>query len=303
MNLLTHIKNINPYLLILDILFLIVSFLFLNKKKYQQRIKDLFIIIYTMFHIFLFKYPNNFFNTIFNSSTKSIKIYLICVAITYAIFLYTINKRNLNKNYKTTNYILFAISNINLIINIAIILSFKINFLPNINIINYQTLTNIMIFTLYGYILVIAILYIIETSILIKNNQQDCEVEEELVIEEILEKEESIINETTSSVSLLSIEELLSYNRNNPFYINGIDCSIIFNDSIEENIIKNYYILTNDINAKMVNGYTLDENIMLKNICEKLNTNSLLDINLDNFNILNKISIEEYNLLKKIKNY
>ena len=52
----------------------------------------------------------------------------------------------------------------------------------------------------------------------------------------------------------------------------------------------------------MVNGYTLDENIMLKNICEKLNTNSLLDINLDNFNILNKISIEEYNLLKKIKN-
>ena len=54
MNLLTHIKNINPYLLILDILFLIVSFLFLNKKNSSQRMKDLFVISYTLINIFLF---------------------------------------------------------------------------------------------------------------------------------------------------------------------------------------------------------------------------------------------------------
>lgn len=299
MNLLTHIKNINPYLLILDVLFLIVSFLFFNKKNYSQRTKDIFIILYTIIHLFLFKYLNNLFDIIFNFSNRPIKIYLISVVITYIIFLYTINKKNLKKNHKLTNYLLFIVSNIILLINIYIITTFKIDYLPKFNIVTYEELNNIMIIMLYGYLILTSIIYIINTSIIIKNNKIDYQIEEDLLIEnEPKDIEQSIINEP-----LLSIEELLNHNRNNPFYINGIDCSIIFNDSMEENIIKNYYILTNNIDAKMVNGYTLEENIMLKNICEKLNTNNLIDINLDNFNILNKISPEEYNLLKKIKNY
>ena len=87
MNLLTHIKNINPYLLILDVLFLIVSFLFFNKKNYSQRIKDIFIVLYTIIHLFLFKYLNNLFDIIFDFTNRPIKIYLISIVITYIIFI------------------------------------------------------------------------------------------------------------------------------------------------------------------------------------------------------------------------
>ena len=63
---------------------------------------------------------------------------------------------------------------------------------------------------------------------------------------------------------------------------------------------KNYHILEEDINAKMVNGYTLEENKILKNICMKLQTNNLQQLDLNNISILNKISPEEYNFLTKI---
>jgi hypothetical protein len=108
-------------------------------------------------------------------------------------------------------------------------------------------------------------------------------------------KEKNIINET-----ILSPQELLSLPNKQQFSINGVECSIIFEDSIPENIIKNYHILLNDISAKLVNGYTLKENQLLKNICAKLQTNNLNCIDLNNLSILNKISIEEYNLLKQI---
>lgn len=93
---------------------------------------------------------------------------------------------------------------------------------------------------------------------------------------------------------------MLQYNRENGLYINGVECSIIFEDSNQENIVKNYYILQNDIHAKLVNGYTLEENRMLKNICMKLQVGNIGNIDIHNISILNKISVEEYNLLKKI---
>ena len=287
MILLKYLKDINIHLLILDTLFLIISFLFFAKKKSSQRIKDLFIIIYTLINLLLFKHLNTFFNDTFNYLELSIKSYLLSIVFTYIIFLYTFNRKNINKIYKLFNYVLFTIINIILMFNIYNILTIKIDYLPKINLENNNILNNISIIIIINYLVLIAIIYII-------NNLKLNRVKKE--------NNKTIIQETKPS-TLLSIEELLNYNKNNSLYINGIDCSIIFNDSNKENIIKNYQILTNDIEAKMVNGYTLNENIMLKNICEKLNTNNLFEIKIDNFNILNKISVEEYELLKKLKNY
>ena len=65
-------------------------------------------------------------------------------------------------------------------------------------------------------------------------------------------------------------------------------------------IIKNYQILSNNINDKLVNGYTLEENKLLKSICEKLERVDINNIDLDNLSILNKITAEEYTFLKRI---
>ena len=85
------------------------------------------------------------------------------------------------------------------------------------------------------------------------------------------------------------------------FYIDGVDCSIIFDDDNKDNVLKNYYILLNDINAKLTNGYTIREYTKIKNIINKLNIKDLNNINLD-VNKLSKITIDEYNLLKKYLN-
>ena len=90
----------------------------------------------------------------------------------------------------------------------------------------------------------------------------------------------------------ITLEDLLASNQGEGFYIHGVDCSIIFEDSHQENILKNYQILSNDIHARLVNGYTLDENKMLKNICMKLQVNNLASIDITNVSLLNKISID-----------
>ena len=159
-----------------------------------------------------------------------------------------------------------------------------------------KMLNNIIVIAFICYLIMMGLVFVIgslKEVVLVRKCKRNA----------LKEDDESINGSINSynSVGMLSVEELLSYDRNSALYINGVDCSIIFNDSNVNNIIKNYQILFNDIGAKMVNGYTLDENIMLRDICMKLNTNNLFDINLDNFNILNRISVEEYNLLKKIK--
>ena len=85
------------------------------------------------------------------------------------------------------------------------------------------------------------------------------------------------------------------------FFIDGIDCSVIFEDSDKENIAKNYYILLNDVNAKLTNGYTVSEYTKIKSIMNKLNIKDLNSINLD-INVLNRITIDEYNILKNYLN-
>ena len=97
------------------------------------------------------------------------------------------------------------------------------------------------------------------------------------------------------------VEEVLrNVNNKDLFTINGIECGIIFEDSIPDNIVKNYQILSNNINEKLVNGYTLEENKLLKSICTKLETTNIDKIDLNNLSILNKITAEEYTFLKRI---
>ena len=100
----------------------------------------------------------------------------------------------------------------------------------------------------------------------------------------------------------LSTEELLNYHVEDGFYINGEECSIIFDDSNKDNIIKNYYILNEDIHAKMMNGYTLEENKLLKSICMKFRVCSLNNINWNNESALEEIRVDQYNYLRRVFN-
>ena len=98
-----------------------------------------------------------------------------------------------------------------------------------------------------------------------------------------------IIKNKTSDIKL---------ENDNNFIIDGKDCSFIFNDPNKENAMKNYYILLTDVNARLTNGYTLDENIRINNILTKLRVTNINDFNLMNMEVLSKISVDEYNLLK-----
>ena len=125
MNLLQTIKDINIYLIILDILFLIVSFLFLNKRKVSIRTKDIFVMSYTLINLLLFSYLNELLSNIFSFEFISVKLYLITILLSYVIYLITINK-SFKLKYKILNYILFIISSLSLFINIYIILTNKL---------------------------------------------------------------------------------------------------------------------------------------------------------------------------------
>ena len=114
--------------------------------------------------------------------------------------------------------------------------------------------------------------------------------------------EEKQVKTKHKKINTLSFEQLLNLEDKKNFSINGVNCSIIFEDSNQDNILKNYMILSEDIDAKMVNGFTLKENKLLRSICTKLNVNSLNMIDIGNINILNKISVEEYTFLKSIMN-
>ena len=121
--------------------------------------------------------------------------------------------------------------------------------------------------------------------------------------EKIKQKKEVLVDDSNNNINNKknnSLNDLLNYKVGDEFYINGVDCSIIFCDSNKENILKNYKILSNNINDKLVNGYTLTENIMIKNICTKLNISNLGSIDINNLSILNFVSVDEYNFLKNI---
>ena len=272
------LSNSKIFYLVLIILIISIINIILSKKKINSNYKYLINGISLILISLITTYYKDIIDTIFNLKYLSIKLYMIILIIVNIITIYTLN-RNINKIYKITNYLLFGIINIILTIILIIVLGINLNLLNN-SISTYNILlinSSIIIFTIY--LILLSIVYIYKKI----NNDK----EEVILKEEIFEK-------------ILSKEELLSINNKELFTINGIECGIIFEDSIPDNIVKNYHILLNNINDKLVNGYTLEENKILKSICTKLDIRNLDNLDLNNLSILNKITPEEYNFLKGI---
>lgn len=291
MEIMRYVSNINIMLVVLDISFLIVSFLFFNKRKCSSRVKDGFVIVYTLVNLFLFSYFNSMFQSIFTLKYLSVKGYLVVVLMTLIIFLYTFNK-NVSLKWRVINYLFCGIIGVISLVNLYIVIGDKLGvyniFDINISII----LMNVSFIIFFLYLLLILWGYM---GYYIYSNYFRKKDDKRKVSEIVLDGEDDEIGEADI------LERLVNYKIGEAFYINGIDCSIIFFDSNKENIVKNCEILCEDINAAMVNGFTLKENMMIKNIFMKLKVNSLEDIDLNNLGILNLLDVEEYKFLKKIK--
>lgn len=344
MDIIKYIKGVNLLVVVLDILFLIISFLFFTKKKCSTRVKDIFVIIYTLVNMLFFSSINNMYKSVFTFKFLSVKTYLVVVLITLLILLYTINKK-VRLGYKISNYLVSIIIGIILLVNGYIFISDKLNIGNIMDISNVIVLMNVSFIIFSIYLIVLAIIYIgyyvYELSVC-KNKEVIVESDEKIsirlnIIERIkrirfkkisfrkkekkennkdrkislkkidlkkkLKKKEVVNNDNdidTDNKENNSLEKLISYNVGDSFYIQGIDCSIIFCDSNKENILKNYDILSQDINAKMVNGYTLDENIMIRDILKKLNVSNLGSVDVNNPVLLNVIDADEYMFLKEI---
>ena len=314
MNLLKYINDVNILLVGLDILLLVISFIFLNKRKVNSKIKDLFVIVYTLLNLFLFSYFNSIFQGIFTLKYLSVKLYLVMIFTVLSIFLYTFNKK-VKLVYMLTNYLMVCLISIIFILNIFIIINDKLDLYNIMDISNSIILMNIsyIIFSIYLMLLGFGYIgyYLYELYLLnykkeiVKDNKEKKinfikvkqKVKKKKEKKEVLENvnDNSSINEKSNTLEVLS-----NYKVGDKFYINGIDCSIIFCDSNKENIIKNYDILSQDITAKLVNGYTLNENIMIKDICNKLNVSNLGGIDINNLGLLNVINVDEYMFLKQI---
>ena len=293
------ISNVNISYIILSLLFLIVSLLFLRKKNANSLVKEYYIIMYVSIAWIILFFTNDILNQIFKLNYLSVKLYLLLLIIGNIIMLITINK-DIKKEYKRINITLFISNIIILILNIITIIGNKASYFATTTLKDCVKLMNINYIIFIFYLITLCLTYI---TLEIKNIINSKKELNKLVIEKPNIKE--VIEEKNTE---LSIPTKLKYHRQDEegFFIDGVNCSIIFEDENKENVIKNYYILLNDINAKLVNGYTLKENIKIKDIINKLNIKDLNNINID-VNQLNKITIDEYNLLKRylssINNY
>ena len=309
------IFSINPCYLILIILFFVVSMIFMGKKKISSSHKMIFTISYCLLGIMTFSYVNGIISSIFQLKYLSVKTYLIVVVIVNAIVLFTLN-RKIAFFYSVLNYLLFIITTIILGSTIAVVLGNKYPSLYVMdvgNAVNFIDLS-IVIFLLYLILLCLTYIgyflfskdkdYVVSESF---SSFRDVLKENVLLKKKELGKKEKLFKkrqrkESTFSTSLMTKEELLHFDRNQMLSIHGEDCNIIFSDSNMDHIYQNYLILSRDIHARMVNGYTLEENKMLKSICSKLQVGNLSNIDMSNVSILNKISVEEYQLLRNVFN-
>lgn len=305
------IQDINLCYFIFVCLSIIVLNIYLKRFQAQKSLKWIINIVYLIIHVLTFNYFNGILNNIFDLSYLSVKLYLIIIVITNCIFLKTINQKT-KVAYSVLNYILFALLTIIFGATLAIILGNKYEsfyIMDVANAVNFIDLS-FVIFLIY---LIVICLVTIGYELFEKNTSKELNLSKWNLsnikipnIEPIIMKfQKKFHNKEKTNIStnhqfILTEEELLNYNLNNGLYIDGVECSIIFEDSNQDNIIKNYHILLNDIHARLVNGYTLEENQMLKSICTKLQVSTLSHIDISNVSILNKISIEEYNLLRKV---
>ena len=310
------IKEINICYVILNLLLLIDLKFYLQTKSIQKRYKNLILLMALTVSIIFFSYGNGLIISIFDLKYLSVKIYLLSVIATNIITLYTFNKE-LPLGYSTLNYTLFILIMIIFGSIVAIILGNKFEQFYIMDISNAITLIDLSLVSFFLYLIIFSLIYIGDYIFRQHSLQERKEMVKSKNIElakkrkshqehwqtKILawkEKKQAKKHETINQKPILSEEELLNYQDKQRFYINGVDCSIIFEDSKKENIIKNYHILLNDMEAKLVNGYTLKENKLLRSICMKLRISNLNYIDLDNTSLLNRISPEEYNFLKSI---
>lgn len=290
------VNNINMGYAALSILFLIASLLFLYKKKINSIILEMIMILYVSIAWVGFYFLNDIFNSIFSLKFLSVKLYLILLIVGNMIMLVTINFK-IKLAYKIANYMLFISNILIFIINLVIFVTNKydifnlatiqetsklidINFIIFIVYLNFMCFINI---STYAYD------YLKEKYNLKKYNKSNKKQEQEIIATE----------EQNLDHNLEPEKPQFSYNGNisNGFFIDGVDCSAIFEDMNKDEVVRNYYILLNDINAKLTNGYTIKEYTKIKNIINKLNIKDFSNINLD-INALNSITIDEYNLLK-----
>lgn len=282
-------KNIIDYLIYLIPIILIMTIIniILSKRKVNSNYKYLINGISLILIALTINNLSIYIKEIITFKFLSVKLYIGTLIITNIIALITI-KKNLKTSHKILNYLLFLVTGIILILLLIIITGIKLNILKSTNNILTIKLLNISIITFIIYLIALSSLYIIK----------NINIKDHIITKQ--KKEIEVIEKQKKEPHILSKEELLSLKNKEEFTINGVECSIIFEDSINENIIKNYHILLNNIEDKLVNGYTLEENKLLKSICSKLQTTNLNYIDLNNLTILNKISVEEYNLLKQI---
>ena len=291
------LDNMNIGYVALSILILIVSLLFLSKKKVNNTLREIYIILYVTLAWVGFYFFNDILNSIFDFKFLSVKLYLILLIIGNIIMIININF-NIRKVYKIINYMLFTTNLLIFITNIVIIIGNKYNIFVIASLEDVTTLTDINFIIFISYLIIMCIMYIFLDVLAI--------VQEKIKIlkYDLKEKKEKTKKQKELSPVIpkesLSNQNVVYYKKDGQdgFFIDGIDCSIIFEDDNKDNIIKNYYILLNDVNAKLINGYTLNEYKKIKNIINKLNIKDLNNIELD-VNKLSKITIDEYNLLKR----
>ena len=281
-NIFEIISNLKFIYLVLIIFIMIVINIILIKKEIASNYKYLVNGICLIIIGLISTYLADIIKGIFSFTYLSVKLYIVLLILTNIVTLLSIQKR-FKFIYKMLNYLLFIVMNIILGTIIVILIGTKLNILKDTYNFYPLILLNISTIVFITYLTILCLIYILSNITIFKRKEKV-----------------SILPKKKTKENILSNEELLSLTSKENFTISGVECSIIFEDSIPDNIIKNYHILLKDINAKMVNGYTLEENRLLKSICLKLNTNNLSSIDLNNLSILNKISVDEYNLLKKL---
>lgn len=293
------VTNINVCYLVLNILLILRTFLYLKQKNIKTLKRRILLFCVIGILIAIFPYFNNIFQNVFSLKYLSVKGYLIVLAITNIITLITINKK-IKLIYTILNYTLFILMFMIFLVVLFVIISNKIPQIYFMNIQNVVVLVDLslVIFLIY-FILCMFInnLYYIFLNYKFKFNFK---LKKEKLKKDKIKQKNKVVDVNLKKDIILSEEELLNYKDKNNFYINEVECSIIFEDSNTDNIIKNYHILLENIDAPLVNGFTLKENKLLKSICTKLDIYNLSDINIYNLSILNKISVEEYNFLKNL---
>lgn len=276
--------------------------LFLKKQEVSTSLKVGIAFIFLIISLLSYSTLSGIIFSIIKLRYLSIKLYLFILVIVNAIILYTLNKK-ISWVQKILNYILFIMMMIMFGSVISIVLGNKIEAFYVMDIGNAIILMNLSIIVFSIYLLIQGFIYIescYQKGIVLFHLRDIKKIplgKFKKIVFSWKKKKKQIPKEKTDSIT---IEDLYNMRKDSILLIHGVDCSIIFNDSRQDHILENYKRLSKDIHSKLVNGYTLEENLMFRDICYKLKISNLKSIDLENTNLLNKISIEEYKLLRRV---